>query len=36
MDMKCNMCNVVIWFIEEECDASKAKPPEENDLKLSH
>ena len=30
------MGNVVIWSIEVKCIAGKAKPPEENGIKLSN
>jgi len=30
------MCNAVIRLFEVKCIAGKAKPPEENGLKLSH
>jgi len=30
------MCNAVTRFIEVKCIAGKAKPPEENGLKLSN
>jgi len=30
------MGNAVIWQIEVKCIAGKAKPPEENGLKLSN
>ena len=31
-----HMRNAVIWFIEARCVVGKVKPPEENDLTLSH